>query len=34
MKIINGFKDDSGAEDVDPLLSIINGGGDNDADDE
>jgi hypothetical protein len=34
MKIINGFKDGGGAEDVDPLLSIINGGDDNDADDE
>lgn len=34
IKIIKGFKDESGSEDVDPLLSIINGGGDNDADDE
>ena len=34
IKIIKGFKDESGSEDVDPLLNIINGGGDNDADDE
>jgi tRNA(Phe) wybutosine-synthesizing methylase Tyw3 len=34
IKIIKGFKDESGSEDVDPLLSIINGGDDNDADDE
>ena len=34
MKIINGFKGDSGAEDVDPLLAIINGGEDNVSDDE
>ena len=34
MRIINGFKGENGSEDVDPLLSIINGGGDYDADDE
>lgn len=34
MRIINGFKGENGSDDVDPLLSIINGGGDNDADDE
>ena len=34
MRIINGFKNENGSDDVDPLLSIINGGGDNDADDE
>lgn len=33
MKIINGFKDDTGDKDIDPLLSIINGG-DNDSDGE
>ena len=33
MRIISGFKDD-GADNVDPLLNIINGGDDNDADDE
>ena len=33
MRIISGFKDD-GADSVDPLLNIINGGDDNDADDE
>ena len=33
MRIITGFKDD-GADNVDPLLNIINGGDDNDADDE
>lgn len=34
IKIIKGFKDESGSEDVDPLLSIINGGDDYDADGE
>ena len=34
MRIINGFKGENGSEDVDPLLSIINGGGEYDADDE
>ena len=34
IKIIKGFKDESGSEDVDPLLSIINGGEDYDADGE
>ena len=34
MRIINGFKGENGSDDVDHLLSIINGGGDNDADDE
>lgn len=34
IKIIKGFKDESGSEDVDPLLNIINGGESNDADDE
>lgn len=33
MRIISGFKDD-GADNVDPLLNIINGGDDNDTDDE
>ena len=33
MRIISGFKDD-GADSVYPLLNIINGGDDNDADDE
>ena len=33
MKIINGFRDDTGDKDIDPLLSIINGG-DNDSDGE
>ena len=34
IKIIKGFKGEDGAEDYDPLLAIINGGGNNDADDE
>ena len=34
MRIISGFKDESESEDVDPLLSIINGGEDYDADGE
>ena len=34
MRIINGFKNENEAEDVDPLLSIINGGEDNVSDDE
>lgn len=34
MKIINGFKGENGAEEVDPLLAIINGGEDNDSDSE
>ena len=33
MKIINGFRTGDGGDDVDPLLSIINGG-ENDGDDE
>lgn len=33
MRIINGFKGESGSDDIDPLLSIINGG-DNDSDNE
>lgn len=34
IKIIKGFKGEGGNEDVDPLLSIINGGEDNVSDDE
>ena len=34
MRIINGFKDGGGAEEIDPLLAIINGGEDNDSDNE
>jgi len=34
IKIIKGFKGEGSAEDVDPLLAIINGGSDNDSDDE
>lgn len=34
MRIINGFKDEDKAEDDDPLLRVINGGEDYDADGE
>lgn len=34
IKIIKGFKGEGTETEVDPLISIINGGGDNDADDE
>lgn len=34
MRIINGFKGDNESESVDPLLKIINGGDDYDADNE
>lgn len=34
IKIIKGFKGEGSSEDVDPLLAIINGGSDNDSDDE
>jgi hypothetical protein len=33
IKIIKGFKGEGNSEDIDPLVSIINGGGDNDSDD-
>ena len=33
IKIIKGFKNDGLSEEVDPLISIINGGSDNDGDD-
>lgn len=34
IKIIKGFKGEGNSEDLDPLVSIINGGSDNDSDDE
>ena len=33
IKIIKGFKGEGNSEDIDPLVSIINGGADNDSDD-
>lgn len=32
IKIIKGFKGENGSEDTDPLLAIINGGGESDSD--
>lgn len=34
IKIIRGFKNEDNNNDIDPLLAIINGGEDNDSDDE
>ena len=34
IKIIKGFKGEGSGEDIDPLVNIINGGSDNDTDDE
>lgn len=34
MRIINGFKGETGESDIDPLLSIINGGLDDESDNE